>query len=248
MLSLLTSIACFWNRNNFDSEFSPVQQVLQEPSQRPIELQPFTAKVNEKVYEIYPQYDYAISGLVVSYRHHDGDAMLHRAWNDHLNMADVCVVWGKNTTDIDLNDFEFRNAQFTCFIQAHDPVNWQSFDMTQISNNHLISDNPLVREKIQDLRIGDQIHIQGWLASYGQDGRINRGTSTVRTDMGNGACETIYVKHFQVLQEGSSAWRMGMYLSLFLSFILAIVYFRQKPILHNKLESYTHEQIDADRI
>lgn len=249
LVSLIVSFVCFWNRNNFDSELVPARQLLDEPRQTPTRQQPFKVTVNDQIYEIYPQYEYTLSGMVVSYRHHDGNARLHKAWNDHLNMADVCVVWGTNLTNVDLNDFEFRNAQFTCFYRTDDAKAWHAFDATKLSNNHLISGDPLIRKKVMDMGIGDQIHIRGWLASYGQNGSINRGTSTVRTDTGNGACETIYVKHFHIMQEGNNSWFTALYISLLVNLILAFFYFRQTPVLHQKIpESIDHEQLNADRL
>ena len=57
------------------------------------------------------------------------------------------------------------------------------------------------------LQVGDQIQVDGLLASYGNGGGYQRGTSTVRTDTGNGACETIFVKSVSVLAEMQSIWR-----------------------------------------
>ena len=44
-------------------------------------------------YRVEPLFSYELYGLVVSYRQHDGESSMHRWSNDHLNMADVCVVW-----------------------------------------------------------------------------------------------------------------------------------------------------------
>lgn len=56
--------------------------------------------------------------------------------------------------------------------------------------------------------IGDYIHIKGMLASYRNPANhFFRGTSTVRTDKGNGACETIYVSEFEVLNKANSGVR-----------------------------------------
>jgi hypothetical protein len=35
----------------------------------------------------------------------------------------------------------------------------------------------------------------------------SRGSSTVRTDRGNGACEVVYVTEFEILREANAAWR-----------------------------------------
>jgi hypothetical protein len=46
------------------------------------------------------------------------------------------------------------------------------------------------------------------LASYRNPANhFFRGTSTVRTDTGNGACETIYVSEFQILKKANTRVR-----------------------------------------
>ncbi len=85
--------------------------------------------------------------------------------------------------------------------------------MNQLSNNHLLSDNEDIRDRVQKIRIGDQIRVQGYLASYESPGGL-RGTSTTRTDTGDGACETIYVERFEILRAATSFWRLSMWTSL----------------------------------
>ena len=67
---------------------------------------------------------------------------------------------------------------------------------------------------MKKIRIGDQIRVRGFLASYLSDGTSRRGTSTTRTDKGNGACETIYVKGFEIVRAATSYWRISMWASL----------------------------------
>lgn len=57
-----------------------------------------------------------------------------------------------------------------------------------------LDDEPCLAKKLRSIRIGDQILITGQLASYrvASGSGIARGTSTVRTDTGNRACETIF--------------------------------------------------------
>ena len=45
--------------------------------------------------------------------------------------------------------------------------------------------------------------------SYGQKGApYSRGSSTVRNDRGNGACEVVYITEFEILREANAAWRV----------------------------------------
>ncbi|MGB5540051.1 MAG: hypothetical protein WBO37_08190, partial [Gammaproteobacteria bacterium] len=75
-------------------------------------------------------------------------------------------------------------------------------------------DDSRLRKQIKQLRIGDQVRIQGWLVNYSNDAGFSRGTSTTRSDKGNGACETIYLKEFEILQPLNNGWRTLMNLAL----------------------------------
>ncbi len=154
--------------------------------------------------------------------------MLHKRWNDHLNTTDICVVWSNTAFDLNLNDYSFWNGQFTCNIKTSDSAAWARFDMNQLSNNHLLSDDRMIRNKIKDISIGDQIYIKGWLSEYSSEGGSKRGTSITREDTGNGACETIFVTEFTILRASQNSWQKLMYLSLSL-FLGTIIYHFLSP-------------------
>ena len=135
------------------------------------------------------------------------DHLLHRLWNDHLNVADLCVVWGHNAGGVDLHAFEFANGEFTCTYRTHSEADWRAFRTDQISNNHLITPDPVLRERIGGVAVGDQIHFEGFLASYSNASGFHRGTSTTRNDTGNGACETVYVTDFGIVDPAPRGWR-----------------------------------------
>ena len=210
----LLLVSC-WHRNEFPSEMPILSSVLDEPQQIKVNKRPFEISQGEVDYKIEPIYQYDLTGLVVSYEHHDGNRMLHKLWNDHINVADICVVWSENAQGFDLSAFDFWNGQFTCNFETYDLAAWKRFRVDQISNNHLLSEDPHIRDAIQDVRIGDQIHIRGWLTKYSNGKGFSRGTSTTRKDTGNGACETIYVKDFAILQSMDNSWRTLLNFSLF---------------------------------
>lgn len=58
------------------------------------------------------------------------------------------------------------NGILTCNVSMRDRAAWAAFDSLQLSNNHLVSDDALLREAVLDVGIGDQIRVRGWLASY----------------------------------------------------------------------------------
>ena len=219
-LAFYTALALFmvscWNRNDFPQPATPDGEALQAPVQTAVDVRPFAVSTSGVQYRIEPRYRYDLRGVVVSYGHHDGNYSLHRLWNDHLNIADICVVWGDNADDVDLNRLSFWNGKFTCNYSTSDPVAWERFRDDQISNNHLLTGDEGLRGRIEDVRIGDLVRIRGWLASYRNDDGFYRGTSTTRDDKGNGACETIYVEDFRILQSMDNGWRSLMGLSGFI--------------------------------
>jgi hypothetical protein len=178
-----------------------------EPRQVEIAHPPIDVDEGGTAYHVEPSHRYALDGLVVSYRLHDGDHLLHRLWNDHLNVADLCVVWGSDAAGVDLHAFEFANGEFTCTFRTRSDEAWRSFRLDQISNNHLLTADPAIRRRIGDVAVGDQVHLEGYLASYSNDSGFHRGTSTTRKDTGNGACETVYVTAFEILDPAPRGWR-----------------------------------------
>ena len=211
--SSLLALLSFWHRNDLPPS-STIQSALEaEPRQEPTASEPFAVEYSGVRYEVEPKFEYELNGLVVSYRQHDGSSRMHRAANDHLNVADLCVAWGDTAASPYLSDIDFWNGVFTCNFETSDDAAWQSIRPEQISNNHLISDDDAIRDRVADVRIGDQVRIRGWLAAYGSGGN-KRGTSTTRKDSGNGACETIYVSDFDVVEPAPGHWRAALYASL----------------------------------
>ncbi len=210
-LLLTTSIVLlalwYWNKDVFPEQPRAISGMEKTPDQVRVDREPLMLESSGVEYRVKPLYRYELTGMVVSYARHSGDRGLHELWNDHLNVADVCVVWGRNAREVALNAFDFWNGQFTCRYSTGSEKAWQQFNPDQLSNNHLITNDPRVRGKIEDLRVGDQIRIDGWLAHYGEPGQSMRKTSTTRTDSGNGACETILVEDFRVVRSMDNPWR-----------------------------------------
>jgi hypothetical protein len=224
-LSLVVGITAFWNRNDIPVGVQLVAALQQPPRQQAIEKSPFVVDYHGVSYEVDPRYAYELDGMLVSYRHHDGESTMHRLSNDHLNMADFCVVWGNTAANPLLQKINFWNGIFTCNVSTRDQQAWDSFNMEELSNNHLISADDAIRRAITSVKVGDQIRVKGWLAHYGAAGQPKRGTSVTRTDQGNGACETIFVTDFQLLAAAVNPWRITMYAALCLWLLSIVVHF-----------------------
>ena len=215
VVSFISLLVSFWNRNDLPGDIDYVPALDKEPRQTVTRERAFKLVYNGVQYEVAPEYEYDITGMVVSYRHHhEGNSRMHALAKDHLNMLDMCVVWGDNPRNERLDRISFWNGIFTCNVKTRDQQAWNAFNMNQLSNNHLLSDDEFIRRQVKKIRVGDQVRVRGYLASYASDGGSVRGTSTTRTDTGNGACETIYVKSFEIVRKATNFWRISMWASL----------------------------------
>jgi len=90
-----------------------------------------------------------------------------------------------------------------------------------------------------EARTGDQVHFKGYLAEYKlEDGSFERGTSVSRDDQGNGACETVFVTDFEILQSANDWWWLTYYYVRFILIsclvLLFILFFRNPFKKKNK--------------
>jgi hypothetical protein len=208
-----------WRKDVLPEHQGLRQSLLEEPVQVLAHQQPIESTVGGITYKIQPLYTYDLYGVVVS--KHDSDTWwdyIHKAWNDNLNVADLCVVWGNNVRNGSYENISFSSGQFVCNFSTSSNEAFAAFDQTAISNNHLITADSHIASKVRSVRLGDQVHFRGYLAEYSHHHGFpfKRGTSIVRTDKGNGACETVYVEEFEILQRGGEPWHLIVKVALFL--------------------------------
>lgn len=83
---------------------------------------------------------------------------------------------------------------------------------------------------LKSAEIGDQVRFRGMLARYSHAGGFQRGSSTTRTDTGNGACETVYLTSFEITRKSNPGWRLIHRLSVMVALIsllaLAVLFFK----------------------
>jgi hypothetical protein len=238
MIASLVAVAVAWWMKD---ELPPATRILEnihdEPKQVRAGGKPQDIRVNGVDYRLHPRYAYELSGLVVSL--HDSDTWwdyAHKAWSDHINVVDLCVVWGDNAKSGAYRDVSFSNNQWECHWQ---PKSWDAhhaFNTAQVSNNHMVTDDPAVAKGLRSVRIGDQIRMSGYLIDYTtyKDGRQlgTRVSSETRTDTGNGACEVLYIESLEVLDSAGRRWRLGLNIALGL-LLLSVVTWMFLPVKFN---------------
>ncbi len=211
MTLLLAVLALSFLRDEHLPDASQLDPLIAgEPVQAATSAAPFDKSVDGEVYHIVPVATYDISALVVS--EHDSRTwwdMVHKEAGDFLNVTDLCVVWGQDTTDSVYKQVSFANSEFTCeWTSPADGIH--SMQTDGVSNNHLLTENRFTARDLRDVRIGDQIRLRGYLVNYANQRSPGayRNSSLVRSDVGDGACEVIYVTQLTILHAGTRVWHL----------------------------------------
>ena len=179
------------------SRLDPV--LRQAPLQGPTTRRPFEFAYKGKRCLVRPVATYELWGLVVSHNDiHSVSDIYHDATS--VDTRDRCVAWGANL-DGAYRNAKFWSGPFTCYVRWPPGV---QIDLTAVSNNHLITDQPALRERLGTVQLGDQVHLHGLLVDYQMEdwGGFWRRTSTVRNDAG---CEVIFLDGLDVLHRNASA-------------------------------------------
>lgn len=233
---VLVFVGTYFFRHQLPGSEKLLPELRQEPNQYATSEGPIKISQEGFTALLTPQYEYEISGLVVT--QYESDTWYDYSHkNDPFNSKDVCVIWGANIENDNYKQGDFSSGEFTCFWYFDDQEMFTTFDDSAISNNHLIPSTKDTQKQIEKARIGDQIKITGYLVTYEvTDDEKNqiigfRGTSTTREDTGDGACEVVYVNDFQILKSNPQflplLHHISLFASIFLFIGLVILFFRQ---------------------
>ncbi len=215
LTSLLALLILYWRKDDLPSprHYLDLDAIPGPPLQTATDKRPFQTEVAGERYRITPRFDYALEGIVVTTHEADalGDIWHHDKWRDFLNVRDLCVIWGENLRNGVYRDLTFDSDSWTCWTYFPDRATYLRFHPNQLSNNHLLTDDPNLADAILAAEIGDRIRFTGVLAEYANLGNgFRRGTSTTRDDTGNHACETVFIDSFQILDKANPTAR-GLY-------------------------------------
>lgn len=228
-------------------ELPPLEKInnnlLNEPVQTETSREDFLFKYRNKNYEVKPLADYELYGLVVSKNNINTWYNYYHDKNS-VNLKDLCVVWGNNIKNEVYRDenIKFKNGEWTCYYKWSSKLE-KPFDPYKLSNNHLLSDKEKIREKINQVNVGDQIYIKGSLVDYKEEGTDwYRKTSLSRDDNNNnsrsgGACEVFFVDDIKILKTNNYFWNIIYKWNLkiiFFLLLLQFIFFIKKPFKNIK--------------
>ena len=204
LLGIVLFIVAWWQKSTLPDASVMLPEMQNEPLQTAMQKAPFVFAYRGASYQVVPVARYEIWGLVVSHNNISGWTDIMHDENS-VDLKDICIIWGSNLQTNDFRKVSYSSGDFVCYFRYPYGV---SFAHDKLSNNHLLSDNPAVREVIRNVKVGDQIHMRGMLVNYSPVAQPGwwRNTSTTRKDTGNGACEVVFVKDFQVLRSSNALW------------------------------------------
>ncbi len=186
-------------------------------------------------YNLVPRFDYEINGLVVS----RDDYTLMGLSRGNLFHLDLCMIFGNNVKSRAYrhSGLSFVHHGNVCYATSRGGV---PFDFKSLSNTHLLAANEELRDRLEEVEVGDQVRLKGWLVDVSAvpvkspgsfiPSAIRLKTSTTRTDTGLGACEILYLRGIEILAEGNvlsrriNAISFGLLLVLALIFILRLIF------------------------
>lgn len=209
LLAVFTLTLVAWLRKDVLPPTSSMLPVLQQdPVQTPTDEKTFDFKYAGAYYRIKPVAEYELWGLVVSHNNIASPFDIYHT-NDAVDFRDICVIWGQNVLTGDHRDIDFWSEPWTCNFKTDSWDVYNRFRLDQISNTHMLSDSPRVRERARAAEVGDQVTFRGLLVDYCPElePEALRRTSTTREDTGNGACEVMLVREFKVLRRGNPFWQ-----------------------------------------
>lgn len=138
--------------------------------------------------------EYELYGRVIDLAYYGGKTL-----GDKLSPRDIGVAWGYLASDEAREKVKwssignrFLNNEILDFKWYQAKGGRDAF-VTHHSNNHLIPANDEVEKKVKKIREDDYVKVTGYLVRVQGTNGFRWGTSTSRTDDGNGACEVIYV-------------------------------------------------------
>jgi hypothetical protein len=145
-------------------------------------------------WKLTPRARYDITARVLGHEDYRFDAM------SSLVPEDLALGWGAMSDNRVLKAFNIeQSARFLTWRPLGRPPISREDVIAHSSNNHVIPADPSVGRELARLRVGEVVHLTGFLVDGVRDDGASVRTSLSRTDTGAGACEVMLVETVEVL-------------------------------------------------
>ncbi|MBN2790537.1 MAG: hypothetical protein JXR69_10145 [Candidatus Delongbacteria bacterium] len=155
-------------------------------------------------YEILPLATFDITARVLSRK---------RYWtgrDSELAPVDLALGWGPMSDEKVLDQLKISQSNRWFYWRCKKlPIPQQDI-LYNSANMHLIPADDQIESRIKDAKKGDLVKFKGYLVRVeGDKGWYWQG-SLSRTDTGDGACEVVFVKEFEIIDKDSVLSKMKM--------------------------------------
>ena len=162
----------------------------QAPEQLPLD-QAQSFKMNN--FEVTPLASYRLTAKLLGREHY--------RWDGQAEVApvDLAVAWGplSDESALALIDFDHR-SRWLFWNPGESPLSNEVIGL-HTANVHIIPADDSILKTIKQSRIGDVVAFSGALVRVDGAGGWSWKSSLSRNDTGNGACELMWVDHFEIL-------------------------------------------------
>ncbi len=115
-----------------------------------------------------------------------------------LAPVDLALGWGRMSDSAVLAKIDLGQTARFYHWEVHDfPIPRREIE-TSRANMHLIPADAGVRAQLERVRIGQVVHIQGFLVDARRPDGWHWNSSLTRDDTGDGACELVFVESLAV--------------------------------------------------
>ena len=122
-------------------------------------------------------------------------------WSDGADLApvDLALGWGVMSDQAVLDRIDISQGSRWYFTRYEHPAPISDTEIISSSANvHFIPANDRIRDKLDDIRVGDVIEAHGYLVDVDRDDGFYWRTSLRRDDTGGGSCEIFYVEQIHI--------------------------------------------------
>jgi hypothetical protein len=122
------------------------------------------------------------------------------SWGDDAKLIpeDLALGWGRMSDSAVLAKIDITQSNRFYYWHVQDfPIPRREIE-TSSANMHMIPADDGVKYQLEQVRVGQVVHIQGFLVDASRADGWHWNTSMTRDDTGAGACELIYVESLSI--------------------------------------------------
>lgn len=143
--------------------------------------------------KIGPVATYEISARVVSKKNYT------QGWDAELMPVDLALVWGELAKDKHHKFMTYRHSKryISWRLSMESELN-EKYVISHSANVHFVPSNKTIKNALISTKVDERVRVTGYLVNIqGPEGDLRR-TSLSRQDVGDGACENLYVTKLQI--------------------------------------------------